>query len=430
MIALRLIALVVLLATGAGLAVPVAAGGRPDGSAGSRPPDAIARLEARIQSGDVVLARDPVRGYLPSILAALDIPVSSQGFVFSRTSLQTDKITPWTPRALYFNDEVYVGYVQESAFLEIGAVDPEKGGVFYTFSQTPREKPTFTRETTTCLMCHASRSATGGVPGFMVLSTIADRHGYPIVGVHEGSTTDATPLRQRFGGYYVTGSAGPRGHSGNVFAPVQAYEVYDKEAYSRKFDATTDSERADLSGKFKPSPYLAPDSDVVALMVLVHQTWVHNLITATREATVEADRAAAAGGYAPASLQKVRGLVDRLLRAMLFVDEAPLPAPVKGNTSFVADFSGRGPRDAEGRSLRDFDLNRRLFRYPMSFLVYSEAFDGLPALARRTFYERLDRILRGEDNDPAFLRIPADDRRAIAAILEATKPDFKALRGR
>lgn len=421
MITLRLTAVVALLTAGAGLAV----------AADSERRDPIARLEARIQAGEVVLTRDPAYGYLPAVLKALGIPVSSQGFVFSRTSLQTDKITPWTPRALYFNDDVYIGFVQESAFLEIGAVDPEKGGVFYTFSQTPREKPTFTRETSTCLMCHASRSATGGVPGFMVLSTIADRHGYPIVGVHEGSTTDATPLRQRFGGYYVTGSAGPHGHSGNVFAPVQAYEVYDKEAYSHKFDATTDAERSDLAAKFKPSPYLTPNSDVVALMVLVHQTWVHNLITATREATVEAESAAAAtGGYAPSSLQKVNGMVDRLLRAMLFVDEAPLQAPVTGNTTFVADFASRGPRDAEGRSLRDFDLKRRLFRYPMSFLVYSDAFDGLPPLARKSFYQRLDSILRGEDSDAAFLRIPADDRRAITEILEATKPDFKAMRGR
>lgn len=428
MLALRLAVFTTLLTGGASLMAHASGLGAEPGTDRKDP---IARLEARIQSGEVVLARDSKFGYLKSLLNALNIPASSQGFVFSRTSLQTDKITPWTPRALYFNDDVYIGFVQGSAFLEIGAVDPEKGGVFYTFSQTARDKPAFTRETSTCLMCHASRSATGGVPGFMVLSTIADRHGYPIVAAHEGATTDATPLRQRFGGYYVTGSAGPRGHSGNVFAPVSGYDVFDKEAYRGRFDLTTDSERLDLAGRFETAPYLSPSSDIVALMVLVHQTWVHNLITATREAAVEAQNSAASSGDpSAATLQKVNGAVDRLLRAMLFVDEAPLPAPVKGNTAFVADFEARGARDSRGRSLRDFDLKTRLFRYPMSFLVYSESFDALPPVARRAFYERLDAILRGEDNDAAFRRIPAEDRRAISEILEATKPDFKAMRGR
>ncbi len=402
--------------------------------------DPIKRLEARIQSGEVVLTRDSIYGYLPAVLKALDIPVSSQGFVFSRTSLQTDKITPWSPRALYFNDDVYIGYVQESDFLEVGAVDPQKGGVFYTFSQTPRDKPMFTRETTTCLMCHSSKSATGGVPGFMVLSTIADRHGYPIIGVHDGSTTDATPIRQRFGGYYVTGSTGANGHAGNVFAPVLGHEIFDKQAYRTKIDLTTESERTELAGKFEASPYLTPHSDIVALMVLVHQTTVHNLLTATRDAASDAVKYDAiyhgaepppsADGYPPGSVQKVHGLVDRLLRTMLFVNEAPLAAPMKGTTTFAADFAQRGPRDKQGRSLRDFDLQRRLFKYPMSFLIYSDAFDALPEMAKKAFYSRLWSILKGEDADVEFRRLSASDRAAVLGILESTKPEFLTLRGK
>lgn len=402
--------------------------------------DPVARLEARIAAGEVVLTRDSVLGYLPAVLKALNIPASSQNFVFSRTSLQTDKITPWSPRAIYFNDDVYVGYVLESAILEIGAVDPEKGASFYTFNQTEREKPNFTRETTLCMMCHASKSATGGVPGFMVLSTIADRHGYPITGVHDGSTTDATPIKQRFGGYYVTGSAGPNGHSGNVYAPLLGHEVYDKQAFRAKTDLSTESERTDLEGKFDRSMYLTPNSDIVSLMVLVHQTTVHNLITSTRDAAAEAVRYASiyrgneptstADGFAPGSMQKVHGLVDRLLRAMLFVNEAPLAAPMKGNTTFTTDFAQRGPRDAQSRSLRDFDLQTRLFRYPMSFLIYSDAFNALPDLAKREYYSRLWSILKGEDADAEFLRLSATDRKAVLDILEATKPEFKAMRGK
>ena len=140
----------------------------------TRTHDPIARLQARLDAGELTLPHDSASGYLAGVLRALNIPVASQGLVFSRTSLQTDKIAPWAPRAIYFNDDVYIGFVQGSHFLEVAAVDPTSGAVFYTLSQEPRARPTFSRETTTCLMCHQSRAATGGVPGFMVLSTLAD----------------------------------------------------------------------------------------------------------------------------------------------------------------------------------------------------------------------------------------------------------------
>ena len=230
----------------------------PQDSLASRDP--IARLQAQLDSGTRTLRHDSTHGYLPALLEALAIPVSSQGLVFSRTSLQTDKITPWTPRALYYNDDVYVGFVQESRFLEIAAMHPTRGAVFYTLSQEPRGRLAFSRETTTCLMCHQSRGATGGVPGLMVLSTIADRFGYPIVGAHEGTTTDATPIRQRFGGWYVTGSHGDSafgGHSGNVYSPKLGHEITDKQEYRTRIDLTKESRRTEVTDKFDPSPYLS-----------------------------------------------------------------------------------------------------------------------------------------------------------------------------
>ena len=402
--------------------------------------DAIARLQARINAGDVVLARDSAFGYLPSLLRALEIPVSSQGLVFSRTSLQTDKIAPWSPRAIYFNDDVYIGYVQESHFLEIGAVDPVAGAVFYTLSQEPAARPSFSRETTTCLMCHQSRAATGGVPGFMVLSTISDRHGYPIVGVHEGTTTDVTPVRQRFGGWYVTGTHGTSGHAGNVYSPLLGHEVSDKQAYRGKVNMSTESARTELADKFDASPYLSGHSDVVALMVLVHQTIVHNLVTSAHETAKDVERfgtpvgdsatLARARAEATGPNARMTAAVDRLLRAMLFIDAAPLDGPMQGTTAFAKEFPRSGPRDRQGRSLRDFDLSRRLFAYPLSFLIYSESFDALPMPAKREFYARLWEILHGTDPHPDFRQISADDRRAILEILDATKPEFATLRNR
>ena len=398
--------------------------------------DPIARLQARIDAGEVRLTHDSARGYLPSLLRALDIPVSSQGLVFSRTSLQTDKITPWSPRALYFNDDVYVGFVQESHFLEIASMHPSRGAVFYTLSQEPKARPAFTRETTTCLMCHQSRAATGGVPGLMVLSTIADRFGYPIVGAHEGITTDATPIRQRFGGWYVTGTHGTAGHSGNVHSPKLGHEVSDKQQYRTQIDLTTESARSDLSDRFDASPYLSGQSDIVALMVLVHQTVVHNRLTAVHEAAQEAQLSASIAGAAPrdgaasarTSAPEVRllGAVDQLVNTLLFSGEAPLAGPMRGTTPFAEEFSRRGPRDHLGRSLREFDLERRLFKYPLSFLIYSESFDALPDLARREVYRRLREVLSGADTSAAFAHLQPADRTALIEILNETKPGFAA----
>lgn len=395
--------------------------------------DPIALLQARLDAGAVTLPHDSVLGYLPALLKALDIPVSSQTLVFSRTSLQTDRITPWSPRALYFNDNVYVGYVLESPFLEIGAVHPVTGAVFYTLSQEPRGKPAFSRETTTCLMCHASRSATGGVPGFMVLSTIADRHWYPITGMHEGSTSDVVPLRQRFGGWYVTGTMAGGAHGGNVYAPLLGHEVHDKRAYREQygaqFEKQPNGDRSSLAGLFDTTFYLRGQSDLVALMVLTHQTVIHNLITATheaaREAIIEAQISEVRHDSTVAPVTpRLRGAVDNLTRAMLFVQEARLPGAVAGSTSFTRDFSAHAVRDRRGRSLRDFDLQQRLFRYPLSFLVYSEAFDHLPIMARRAVYARLRDFLDGRE--PMDLTAP--ERTAITEILSETKPEFQTLR--
>jgi len=397
--------------------------------------DPIARLQARIDAGDVVLAYDSTLGYLPAVLKALEIPVSSQGLVFSRTSLQTDHITPWSPRALYFNDDVYVGYVQDGFILEIAAVDRKAGAVFYTLSQKSRSRPTFSREGTTCLMCHQSR-ITGNVPGFMVRSTIADRYGYAITGAHEGTTTDETPIRQRWGGWYVTGTHGKTGHSGNVFSPLLSHEVSDKDGYRRQFDLTTESARTDLAGKFDATTYLSAHSDIVALMVLVHQTTVHNLITAVNiaagaplSATVygSASGAPAAEGTDTMTL-RLQTAVEALVRALLFVQEAKLDGPMRGTTSFVADFARVGPRDGKGRSLRDFDLDTRLFRYPLSFLIYSESFDAIPDVARLEIYRQLRAILSGADTSADFRRLTAADRQAILEIVEATKPAFARTR--
>jgi hypothetical protein len=392
------------------------------------PANRVARLQQAIDTGEVTLAFDEQRGYLPALLRSLDIPVSSQGLVFSRTSLQVDRIAPWTPRAVYFNDDAYVGWVQDGPIIEIAAVDPALGTVFYTLSQEETQRPVFERQGRTCLQCHDSASTTGGVPGLIMRSVFPDRHGY-VVPSDQGVTTDRTPMADRWGGWYVTGSLGPQPHLGNVAAPQLGHDIANPQAALARLRTEPREAVADLSQRFDPAPYLTPHSDAVALMILTHQASVHNLITAaayeTRRAEYD-DRMAGSSVPSEASRARVESAGERLLRAMLFVKEAPLAGQETGTSGFAAEFSRNGPRDRKGRSLRDVDLARRLFKYPLSYLIYSESFDALPPSVKSYVYKRLGEVLSGRDERPEFAHLTHADREAVREILDETRPEFSA----
>jgi hypothetical protein len=118
--------------------------------------------------------------------------------------------------------------------------------------------------------------------------------------------------------------------------------------------------------------------------------------------------------------------VNELVDYLLFIDEAPLPGPIRGNSGFAQEFSAAGPRDHLGRGLRDFDPGTRLMRYPCSYMIYSDAFDALPTATKEAIYSRMSRILSGHEPDPRYLRLSAADRQAVIAILRDTKKDLPA----
>jgi hypothetical protein len=396
--------------------------------------DPVAELRQRLESGETRLAWDSAHGYLSATLEALDIPVSSQTLVFSRTSLQTDRIAPWAPRAVYFNDDVYVAWVQESPSLEIASVDPDGDVRFYTISQVAPDEPVISPRSTTCLMCHESRSVTGGRPGLIMLSVLTDRLGYPIGNVHEGSTTDRTPHASRWGGWYVTGTHGEMAHAGNVRADVLSHEVADGNAHARSFEFGG-TNVTDLSEYFFTDAYLTPHSDIVALLVLTHQVNVHNLMGLVRAEAEEAlelegyqirsGRVEASGPdrHLPSTIARLEGPVDRLFRAMLFTDELPLVAPIAGTAGFAEEFAALGPSNASGSSLRAMDLETRLFRNRLSFLVHSDAFRALPELPRSMLAARLLAVLEG--SEPSHLG--EAERETILEILRETEPELLAL---
>lgn len=383
--------------------------------------DPVATLADAVAGGTVSLRYDERHGYLPAVLAALDVPHSSQTLVFSKTSLQLQRISPRRPRALYFSDDVYIGYCQQGDVLELAATDPQQGAIFYTLEQSPEGMPRFIRDRGECLTCHAS-SRTQNVPGYLVRSVYPNAAGHPILGSGTFTTDHRSPFSERWGGWYVTGSHGSMRHLGNTI-------FKEKQVPSPDLDGGANCQS--LDNYFRTADYLTPHSDIVALMVMEHQTQVHNAICAanfeTREALHQSSQmnevlGRDAGHISDSALRRIEAVAENLVRHLLLADEFQLQSPVAGTTSFAADFAARGPRDAKGRSLRDFDLETRLFRYPCSYLIYSPAFAGLPEIVRSKVTTRLWSILDNPPDEPSYRHLTADLRRSIREILAATLP--------
>jgi hypothetical protein len=397
-----------------------------------KPSDPVARLQDRIDAGEVALKFDSTWGYLPAVLDQLNIPRSSQTLVFSKTSLQLLLISPQTPRALYFNDDVYIGGVWGGPIMEIASIDPKLGTIFYTLSQKEDSHPQFEREFFACLLCHDS-ATTSGVPGLAMSSVLSNPKGYALPGIPIIPVSDRTPFNQRWGGWFVTGTHGNQRHWGNLTASTQVDFIRDSKAFIQRLNLEPGANVTNLKTLVDTRSYLTPDSDLVALMVMAHQTRTQNLIIKTNydvQTAIHDDnafaRALEAGKheYSDVTKGRIQAAVEPLVRAMLFVWEAELTSKISGNTSFAEDFAKLGPQDHQGRSLREFDLTRRLFRYPLSYLVYSDGFDALPAAAKEQFYARLQAILSGEDSDKDFAHLSNPDRHAIREILGDTKPEF------
>lgn len=386
--------------------------------------NAFARLQQRLDKGEVKLEWKAPRGYLDSLLQVLNIDLSSQSLVFSKTSLQISWISEKTPRAIYFNDETYVAWVDGAPSLELMSVDSVMGPVFYTLdNRNPVATARLERETLRCLNCHDSFSLSGGgVPHFLMVSTNAGVEGDRAQRGASIDTTDATPMKDRWGGWYVTGHGGNQPHLGNIV--IRSQEDLDRIDSLRKPDIDT------LKGLFDTEPYITDKSDVVALVVLAHQVTIHNLITRANYKTRRfvgretQDPNPQWEDFSPKTQKAVKAILEPLVRGLLNVDAATFTGPMTGNSGYDAWFQKQGPKDSRGRSLREFDLKTRVFKYPLSYLIYSDGFKGLPDYAKRYVYTRLAEILRGQDRSPVFAGLSATDRQSIVEILTATEPAF------
>lgn len=391
--------------------------------------DRVARLAAKMDSGEIKLGADDQGDYLAAVLKELEIPTSSQALVFSKTSLQVHRISPETPRAIYFNDDVYVGWVQDGYMIEFAAMDDSLGGVFYSMRLDGRS-PRLSRDRGGCIACHASQR-TARVPGFFIRSV------YPRIDGRTretGTVTDhRSPLESRWGGWYVTGTHGDLRHIGNAFA--------DDPEDSERIDRESGANLTSLSDRVDMHPYLTPHSDIVALMVMEHQMQTQNYITlanfearkalaSDQEAKLDNDKEAKRGddqaiqSLSKASEERIAIAGEKLVEYLLFCEEPNLPSPVEGTSAFTEEFASRGPVDSKGRGLRQFDLQTRLFRYPCSYLIYSSSFNALPKPMATYVRDRVLSVLRGEDKSDRFTHLAAEDRSAILGILTETKPDW------
>ena len=315
--------------------------------------DVVTGLQRELTAGSTALAFEGTQGYLRALLKKLDVPVESQVLLFSKTGIQHPFTTPENPRALYFNDHVIVGYIPGAPLIELASHDPRQGVIFQTLKQDAG-KPEFARSDR-CLGCHVSVNSLS-VPGILVRSMSTAPDGRPMPQDGSFVIDHRSRLDQRWAGWYVSGAAASVQHMGRTIGSGM-----------------------DLSA------YPVPTSDIAALLVFDHQGYAINLLTRLGWET----RVAAAEGRLDFTKGDLGDILKDAVDYFLFVNEAPIASPVQPGSAFAKSFASSGPRDRHGRSLRELDLQTRLFKYRCSYMIYSPAFDALPADARAAMLARM-----------------------------------------
>lgn len=374
--------------------------------------DVVGQLARSVDAGRTELRFEPVSGYLGSVLKALRVPAESQSVVFSKTSLQAHWISPANPRAIFYSDDVSVAFIRNAPLLEISALDPQLGVIFYSLEQKPAERPRIVRSDS-CLSCHESRK-TLDVPGILTLSTAVGTGGEVQPEFGNFVSDHRRPFHERWGGWFITGRTNSARHMGNTMLTGKPSTARPKTL-------------ASLDGQFDLQGYPSRFSDVAAVMTLEHQVGMTNLLTRFAwEARIALDLAARQPQSRAAADRLIAANARNLVDYILFLDEPRLPGRLESTSGFAKVFAAAGPRDSKGRTLREFDLQRRLFRYPCSYMIYSPAFNNLPAAAKEVVYQRLWEILSGREKGAKYARLAASDRRAILEILRDTKKDLPA----
>ena len=343
---------------------------------------------------------------MTSLLKILGISPSTQTLVFSTTSLQLSRISPENPRAIYFNEDIYVGWVPGGK-IEVIGIDPEWGAITYIFEiPLPQSNPSHIQRATRCMNCHASGDI-GGVPGLLISSVVPGPGGGSLDAFRQAKSGHSVPFSERFGGWHVTGTHGILKHWGNLTGTLSSTVL--------KTIPNKPGQR------FPLARYPVPTSDILAHLLFEHQVgFVNRAVSATYRT-----RAVLAGSVPTIGDSDVSTFLDReakaLVRYLLFADEAKLPASgVNGDPLLLKDFTKNRRQNKMGFSLKDLDLSTRIFRFRCSYMIYSDSFAGIPPeLKTRVFYQ-LEQALSIETASPDFAFLPISEKRTIRSILKET----------
>lgn len=370
----------------------------PVGYSKATPNDAVARLQRRVESGELIF-KETGRELLVAVLKACEVPVESQTLVFTKTSLQKSLIGPATPRALYFSETVYVGWVP-GGLIEVAAMDPQLGPVFYQFkaNAAPGERTGFVRDAS-CLLCHGYFFIRD-VPSLLALTVLPDSKGDMLPRSDFDLVDDAIRFEKRWGGWYVTGYTGKPNHRGNAFGSGEGKEA---------LVPPNDSRPSELSEFFDASPYPGATSDMATLLILEHQMATTNSLTRVGQNV-------RLGKFATPT-----DVVDHLL----FRKAATLPEGILPNESFLKVFMADAKRSSRGEALKDLRLNGRLFQNRCSYLIYSEAFAALPGGMKARIYDVLYQALHDNDPTSRYGYLEAEEKKRIYRILLETHSEAR-----
>lgn len=391
--------------------------------------DPVAKMWERVSKGRTTLDLSSPKAWVRSVLRELNVPVESQVLVFSKTSLQNALISPQTPRSVFYNEDTYAGW-SLGGMMELIGIDPALGPQFYTLSYPEQSgAPAVLATSDQCFSCHES-SRTNGVKGVLVRSVYVDADGQPLLQFGSHLSGHESPLAERWGGWYVTGRSGKDRHMGNLITTVSADG-------RPLLDTAKGSNVMSLERFFDTNPYLLKTSDIVSLMVLEHQCMLHNKLTdgakSTREAMArqhdlqKAFNEPVTDVPQGSALTVIRSHAEKIVKHLLFSDEYTLQdGGVEGAPTFQDAFRRNRKDTADGRSLKDFQLLNRMFKYRCSYMIYSSAFDALPAQLKSEIYRQLLAVLDGQNPSKDFAHLAASERKDIKEILLETKKDLPA----
>jgi hypothetical protein len=375
-----------------------------------QPGDRFAQLQQKVQKGEVKLDTSNDKAFLTSLLQALNIPVSSQIMVFSASSLQSEIINPRNPRALYFNEDTYVGWVP-GGLVEIIAADPVMGPMFYVFNRLRPGGPVpDVQRSTKCMNCHAG-NATRRLPGLIAESLLVSRAGSSLETFRRDVQGHQIPLEMRFGGWHLTGEHNLASHKANVMGIPNSGK--------NQIVPVEPGQYSDLS------LHLLPTSDILPNLMNEHQMGFENrlvyAIYTVRQ--LKYDNKNILGAAAKAEIEE---RAQELARYITFADEAKFPARgIVGDPAYVQDFLRDRRMTKAGLSLKDLDLKTRIFKHRCSFMLYTDTWKEAPKELKERIYYHMALYLRDQP-DALHAHLTQTERLAIRSILKETMNDLPA----